>query len=91
MCVACWELRSRTVAQQQKPDSGTALFNVGLGLGLVSLIPFLLAIQVASLVVNIVALVHARKPSVRALRWRAWLGLGLTGAGLLMTLASMLH
>ncbi|WNG50612.1 hypothetical protein F0U60_45670 [Archangium minus] len=91
MCVACWELRSRTVAQQQDSDSGITLLNVGLGLGLVSLFPFCVAIQLASFVVNIVALVRARTPPARALRWRAWLGLGLTGLGLLVTLVMMWH
>ena len=81
MCPACWELRSRTVQPQPQKDSSKTLLNVGLGLGVVALIPGCVAIQLGSAVVNIIALVRAKEPPARDLRWRSILGLCFTGLG----------
>lgn len=81
MCPACWELRASKVQPQQQKDSNVTLVNAGLALGVVSLIPGCLAIQLGALVVNSIALVRARQPPARELRWRAALGLCLTGVG----------
>ena len=56
LCASCWDLRSHHVAQVSKPSN---LGTTGLVLGLCSLIP-LAPLQVASLVVNIIALAKAR-------------------------------
>jgi hypothetical protein len=82
MCAACWDLRSRTVTPQKVSVPGMALLNAGLALGVVSLIPSCFVVQIASVVVNIVALVRARNSPAREQRWRSVVGLCLTGAGL---------
>lgn len=79
MCPSCWELRSRTVAPQ-KTSSGTRLQTAGLVLGCISLLP-VIALQIGSLILNIVALVQAKEPPARDVRWRPALGLVLTLLG----------
>jgi tRNA A37 threonylcarbamoyladenosine dehydratase len=81
MCPACWELRGRTVQPQKQTDSSKTLLNVGLGLGVIALVPGCLAMQIGSTLVNIIALVRAKEPPARDLRWRSILGLCLTGVG----------
>jgi hypothetical protein len=86
MCPACWGLRARTVTPQKETDPNKALLTAGLVLGVISLVPGCLALQIGSLIVNTVALVRARQPPARDLRWRAILGLCLTGLGIVGTI-----
>ena len=83
MCPNCWALRSRIVPENQG-RGGSNLQLVGLVLGVVSLVPMCVAIQIASLVVNIVAVVKARQLPEGSPRWQSITGLALTllGAGL---------
>jgi hypothetical protein len=84
MCPACWELRSRNVTVNQARDSGTRLQTAGLVLGVISLIPMSMcvAVQIASLILNIVAWTKAKEPPASRVRWRPQLGLVLTLVGL---------
>ncbi len=87
MCPACWTLR----AQQVKPvkaSSGTALQTTGLVLGALAMIPCLWPVQLASLIVNILALVRAKDGPARAVRRRAVIGLALTGLGVALDVIS---
>lgn len=83
MCAACWELRARTVTPQNISESGTALLTIGLVLGVISLLPAV-ALQICSLVVNIMALVRAKESPAREKRWRSVVGLCLTGVGVVV-------
>ncbi|MBI3181765.1 MAG: hypothetical protein HYZ28_06445 [Myxococcales bacterium] len=80
MCPSCWELRTRTVAPQK--HSGTRLQTAGLVLGIISLIP-LPAVQIASLIVNIIAIARAKEPPASEVRSRPIIGLVLTLLGFL--------
>ncbi|MDY7226520.1 B-box zinc finger protein [Hyalangium rubrum] len=84
MCPACWELRGRNVTVNQA-RSGTGLQTAGLVLGVISLIPMCVAIQIASLVLNIVALVKSKEPPADKVRWQPITGLILTAVGLVAT------
>jgi hypothetical protein len=84
MCPACWELRSRTVTANQA-QGGTSLQAAGLVLGFFSLFPMCVAIQLASLVLNIIALVKAKKPPASLRRWQPITGLVMTLIGLALT------
>jgi len=84
MCPNCWDLRSRNVTENQG-RSGANLQVIGLVLGVLSLIPMCVAVQIASLVVNIVALVKARQFPPGHPRWQAITGLSLTLLGLVAT------
>jgi hypothetical protein len=75
----CWDLRTRTVDAPER--DGTGLIITGLVLGVLSLIPACLPIQVAALVVNFIALGRTKEPPERKLRWMAITGLVLTGVG----------
>jgi hypothetical protein len=90
MCPNCWALRSRNVTENQG-RGGTNLQTIGLVLGVVSLVPMCVAIQIASLVVNIVALVKARDLPAGHRRWQPITGLILTllGAGATVLIAVM--
>jgi hypothetical protein len=85
MCPACWDLRFQRVEKNQGRSSGTALQTAGLVLGIISLFPMCVAIQIGSLVVNIVALVKAKEPPASTVRWRPITGLILTGVGIILT------
>lgn len=85
MCPACWELRLRRVETNQGRGSGTALQTSGLVLGVIALVPMCVAFQIASLIVNIIAIVKAKEPPARLVRWRPITGLVLTVVGVLMT------
>ncbi|MHB8879630.1 MAG: hypothetical protein ACYC8T_38565 [Myxococcaceae bacterium] len=82
MCPACWELRAKKVLPQ-KAESGTRLQTAGLVLGCISLLPIWF-IQLVSLVVNIIAIVKAKAPPARDVRWRPITGLVLTLVGIAM-------
>ncbi|WP_223641987.1 hypothetical protein [Corallococcus sp. EGB] len=87
MCPGCWELRARVLAKP--PDSLVTAPNVGLVLGLVSLlsllIPFLIIIQPVSLVLNTMNLVKARREGgSRENQRKAIVGLVATGLGALL-------
>jgi uncharacterized membrane protein len=90
MCPNCWALRSRNVTENQG-RGGTNLQTIGLVLGVVSLVPMCVAIQIASLVVNIVALVKARELPANHRRWQPITGLILTllGVGATVLIAVM--
>jgi hypothetical protein len=84
MCPNCWELRSRSVPENQG-RGGTNLQTLGLVLGVCSLVPMCVAFQIASLVVNIVALVKARNLPEGQPRWKSTTGLILTLVGVALT------
>jgi hypothetical protein len=86
MCPACWELRSRSVTTNQARGSGTSLQTAGLVLGVLSLVPMCLAVQLASLILNIIAWTKAKEPPASYVRWRPQLGLALTLVGFALTL-----
>jgi hypothetical protein len=85
MCPACWEMRQRKVPPQEV-QSGTRMQTVGLVLGCISLFPIWF-LQLLSLVINIVAIVKAKEPPARDVRWRPIVGLVLTVLGLVGTAA----
>jgi hypothetical protein len=60
-----------------RSSAGTVLPTIGLVLGAASIIPCCL-VGVVSIAVNIVAIVMAKEPPARAVRWRAVLGLVLS-------------
>lgn len=86
MCPACWALRSQRVEANQGRSSGTALQTAGLVLGVIALVPMCVAFQIASLIVNIVALVKAKEPPASLVRWRPITGLALTAVGVILTI-----
>ncbi|MFL5346278.1 MAG: hypothetical protein ACJ8AT_15930 [Hyalangium sp.] len=86
MCPACWALRAQRVEANQGRGGGTALQTTGLVLGLLALVPMCVAFQLASLIVNIVALVKAKEPPASLVRWRPITGLVLTAVGAVLTL-----
>jgi hypothetical protein len=82
MCPGCWEKRAQTVKPNQS-YSRTALQTTAFVLGLVALLP-IPAIQLAALIVSIVALVKAGAPELRHVRWKPAVGLGCAIAGILL-------
>ncbi len=80
MCPSCWDLRERTVNAPEV--AGMGLVVSGLVLGVLSLVPMCIAIQIASAIVNVVALYRTREPPGRQRRWMPITGLVLTGVGL---------
>jgi hypothetical protein len=85
MCPACWELRNQRVETNQGRSSGTALQTTGLVLGVIALVPMCVAIQIASCIVNIIAIVKAKEPPASLVRWRPITGLALTAVGVVLT------
>lgn len=79
MCPTCWDLRARTVNAPEV--AGMGLVVSGLVLGVLSLVPMCIALQIASLVVNGVSLRRTREPPGRERRWMPITGLALTGVG----------
>lgn len=79
MCPTCWDLRTRTVDAPER--HGPALPIIGLILGVLSLLPACFVLQIAALVVNIIAFGRTREPPERARRWMPITGLVLTGVG----------
>ena len=90
MCPACWALRSQRVETNQGRGSGTTLQTAGLVLGVIALVPMCIAVQIASLIINIVALVKAKEPPASLVRWRPITGLVLTAVGIVLTCISWL-
>lgn len=90
LCPSCWELRSQRVPLQQK-QSETRLQTAGLVLGIISLAPFCIALQLGSVAVNIIAIVRAKEGEARKVRWRPIVGLCLTGVGLLIELSMIAY
>jgi B-box zinc finger len=86
MCPGCWALRERAVAGFTEQPRAT-LQNVGLALGVVSLLPGLFLVQVPSLIVCVLGLVRAKNDVARRARWRAAVGLGLTLVGGVLSMA----
>jgi len=82
MCPTCWELRQKVAPKP--PNTKATIQTVGLVLGVFSLIPGCFALQVASIIVNIIAIVRAKEPFARSVRWRAILGLLLSCVGLVL-------
>ncbi len=74
LCPSCWEFRAKKV---EAPKPASNLGTTGLVLGFVSLLP-LIPIQIASIVVNAIAL-------SRGAGRRAVVGLVLTGVGFAIT------
>jgi hypothetical protein len=81
MCPACWEMRARKVPAAEATSS-TRLQTAGMVIGLISILP-IPVLQIASLVLNIIAIVRAKEGAARAARWRPIVGLCGTGVGLL--------
>jgi hypothetical protein len=74
ICPSCWARQGAA----PPPSSGrTVLPTVGLVLGVASIIPCC-PIAIVSLIVNAIAIVLAKEPAARAVRWRAVLGLVLS-------------
>lgn len=88
LCPSCWELRAATV-KPTAPTSKTRLVTAGFILGCIALLP-IPALQLAALIINIVALNKAKAPELQQVRWRAKVGLALTIAGLLIDAALFL-
>lgn len=80
MCPTCWDLRARTVNAPEV--AGTGFVVSGLVLGVLSLVPMCIAVQIASAIVNVVALYRTREPPGRERRWMPVTGLVLTGVGI---------
>ena len=82
MCPACWALREKVV-QPLRSYSTTRMQTAGLVLGLIALLP-IPALQIGAVVLNIVAIVKAKEPLQRAVRWRPVVGLCCACGGLLI-------
>ena len=63
--------------------SKTRLQSMGMGLGIAAVLP-IPALQIAAVIVNIIALVKAKEPEQIAVRWKSYVGLSCTGVGLLI-------
>ena len=75
MCPACWARYA--AAAQTAARGGTGLQTAGLVLGVVSIIPCC-PIAIVSFVLNVAAIILAKEPPARDVRWRPVLGLVLT-------------
>jgi hypothetical protein len=82
MCKNCWESRAKAVSVNGT-HSETRLQTAGLVLGSFALLP-IPALQLASLVVNLLGFFRAKEGESRRLRWKNTLGLALTGVGILI-------
>ncbi len=76
LCASCWALRSKVV-EPHRIESKTWIQTTALVLGCVSCLP-IPALMIASLVVCIVALVKAKEPESKAVRWKPAVGLAIT-------------
>lgn len=81
LCKSCWELRDQKV-KPNKEYSATRLQTAGLVLGCFCILPIPVLI-VASLVVNVIAIVKATDGPAREVRWRPIVGLCVTLFGVL--------
>jgi hypothetical protein len=88
ICTACWELRAKVVEPEQR-QSKTRMQTTALVLGCVSCLP-IPALMIASLVVCIMALVKAKEPESKAVRWKPALGLAITLLSILFWAAVIL-
>lgn len=88
MCPSCWELRAQKVPALTAP-SGTRLQTTGLVLGALSVLP-IWPLILGSLITNIVAIVKAKEPPARDVRWRPVAGLTMTILFSLMWIAFLL-
>jgi hypothetical protein len=80
LCKSCWALRDQKV-KPNKEYSATRLQTAGLVMGCCCLLPIPVLI-LASLVVNILAIVKATDGPARDVRWRPVVGLCVTGVGI---------
>ena len=85
ICPACWDLRAEKV-KPNEIQSKTRLHTLGFGLGIAAIFP-IPALQIAALVINIIALAKTKEPEQIAVRWKPIVGLCCTGVGLLIDLA----
>ncbi len=76
LCPACFELREQRVVPV-KVSSKTGLQTAGFVLGLVAILP-IPVVMIASLAINIVALVQAKEPPASLTRWKSIVGLVVT-------------
>lgn len=76
LCPSCFDLREQRVVPM-KVTSKTGLQTAGFVLGFVALIP-IPVVMIASLVINIVALVQAKEPPALTTRWKSIVGLVVT-------------
>ncbi len=81
LCKSCWELRDQKV-KPIKVYSATRLQTSGLVMGCCCVLP-IPVLLLASLVVNIVAIVKATEGPARQVRWRPIVGLCATLFGIL--------
>ena len=89
LCPRCWALEAQQRASASR--GGTGLQTAGLVLGIASIIPCC-PLALASLVVNVIAIVNASAPPARDVRWRPIVGLVLTlGFGVLQVLFVALY
>jgi hypothetical protein len=82
MCKNCWESRAKVVSVH-RTHSETRLQTAGLVLGGFALLP-IPALQLVSLVVNLLGFFRAKEGESRRLRWKNTLGLALTAVGILI-------
>jgi hypothetical protein len=85
LCKSCWELRDQKV-KPIKEYSATRLQTTGLVMGCFCVLP-IPVLLLASLVVNIVAIVKATDGPARMVRWRPIVGLCATLFGILELVA----
>ena len=81
MCPACWDLRAVKVPEL-KQSSPTRLQTAALVVGCIAILP-IPQVEIASLIVCIIALVKAKGPA-REARWKPVVGLCGTGVGFLI-------
>ena len=77
LCPGCADLRVQRVAPVVVGASNTGLQTTGFVLGLISLLP-IPVVMIASVVINIIALVKAKEPPASLKRWKSWVGLTLS-------------
>jgi hypothetical protein len=81
MCPACWDLRSKQFAVDQRSAPSKAIFTTALVLGCLSLVP-IPAVMLASIVLSILGLVRARGEMAHQ-RWKPLVGLIVTLSSIL--------
>lgn len=87
MCPSCWALREQNV-KPQEARSATRLHTAGFVLGIIAILP-IPVLQIAALVVNIIALVKSNTPETRDAKWKPIAGLLCTVIGLAIDVAAV--
>ena len=80
LCKSCWQLRDQKV-KPIKEYSATRMQTAGLVMGCCCVLPIPVLI-LASLIVNVIAIVKAKEGPAREVRWRPIVGLCMTGVGI---------